>query len=37
MLGELAVHTYYSNAGRMGDWKYFVAEFQSRMKTTIIY
>lgn len=37
MLGELAVYTYYSDAGRMGDWKYFVTEFQGRMKRTIIY
>lgn len=37
MLGELAVYTYYSDAGRMGDWKYFVTEFQSRMKRTFIY
>ena len=37
MLGELAVHTYYSDAGRMGEWKYFVTEFQGRMKKTFIY
>jgi hypothetical protein len=37
MLGELSVHTYYSDAGRMGEWKYFVPEFQGRMKKSIIY
>ena len=37
MLGELAVHTFYSDAGRMGEWKHFVAAFQGRMKRTYIY
>lgn len=37
MLGELAVHTYFSDAIQTGDWKYFVAAFQGRMKKTIIY
>lgn len=30
-LAELAVHSFYSEAGRMGEWKFFVGEFQSRM------
>jgi hypothetical protein len=30
-LGELSVHTFYSDAGRMGEWKHFVGVFQSRM------
>ena len=29
-LAELAVYTYYSNAGRMGEWKHFVGALQAR-------
>jgi hypothetical protein len=37
LLGELAVYSYYSGAGLMGEWKFFVGAFQARMKPTIIY
>lgn len=35
-IAELAVHTFYSDAGRGGEWKYFVGEFQSRMRPRMI-